>query len=102
MWRLAQALSGKKIRKDVEFWVYTSKFFAETVERMGLSQMIENCGAKISASTCAVISPIKTWDFDVVMTNSAKFANVIPSEHEINVRYAPLDEIVKYATGGEN
>jgi predicted aconitase len=99
---VAHKLDGKKIRKDVEFWIYTSKSFAEMAERMGLLQLIENCGAKITTSTCAVISPIRTWGFDVMMTNSAKFANVVPSEHKIGVQYASLDKIVKYATEGDS
>ncbi len=98
---LTHMVKGKRVKRNVEFWVYTSKHVAAYIREMGVLQTIEASGIRVLTSTCAVISPIKEWGFKVMMTNSAKFANVIPSEHKIDVYYAPLKDLIEYATKGE-
>ena len=97
--KLTKLLSGKKIRKDIHFWVYTSSYVADLARRMRLIGIIEKCGAKIT-TTCAVISPITRWGFKTVLTNSAKFANVIPSEHQLGIQYASLERCIEVAASG--
>jgi predicted aconitase len=97
MTKLAKIIEGRRIREDVQFWVYTSKIVENIAREMGIANIIEDSGTKISTCTCAVISPLEAWGFETMMTNSAKFANVIPSEHGLDVYYAPLEECVQYA-----
>ncbi|MFB0522630.1 MAG: aconitase X catalytic domain-containing protein [Candidatus Bathyarchaeia archaeon] len=92
---LARLVRGKKVKSGVEFWLYTSESICNTAERMGLIPVLESAGINVLCSTCAVVCPIRNWGFNVMMTNSAKFANVVPSEHGIDIAYAPLEKIVE-------
>ncbi len=89
-----------KVREGIEFWVYTSEYVWEVMKRMGIIDKMEKKGIKVLRTTCAVICPLKAWNFKVMMTNSAKYANVIPSEHGIDVYYTSLDNIIRYAFEG--
>ena len=98
--KLALLLKGKKVHRNTEFWIYVSKWVAELSRRMGFSSLIEAAGARILTQTCLVICPITTWGFDVIMTDSAKYANVLPSEHKVDVIYASIENCVKAAIAG--
>jgi len=41
---------------------------------------------------------LKKLGFNVVMTNSAKLAEIVSSEGEIKLRYAPTDRIIAEVT----
>ena len=67
--------------------------------RTGIASAIESSGARITHSTDAEISPLRQLGFNVVMTNSAKLAEIVSSEGEIKIRYAPQRQIVEEVTG---
>jgi len=56
---------------------------------------IEAAGARVSHSTDAEISPLRKLGFNVVMTNSAKLAEIVSSEGEIRIRYASQKQIIE-------
>ena len=95
---LAKALEGRRLKGGVKMYAYTSSQAYDMAERTGISDAIEASGARISHSTDAEISPLKTLGFKVVMTNSAKLAEIVSSEGEIKIRYAPMDKIVGEVT----
>ncbi|MDG6910270.1 MAG: hypothetical protein JRN08_07870, partial [Nitrososphaerota archaeon] len=59
---------------------------------------IEASGARVTQSTDAEISPLKRLGFEVVMTNSAKLAEIVSSEGEIRMRYATQKAIIEEVT----
>jgi predicted aconitase len=95
---LARMLEGRKLRKGVKMFVYTSSQAFDMAERTGISGTIEQSGARISHSTDAEISPLKALGFHVVMTNSAKMAEIVSSEGEIKMRYASQKQIIDEVT----
>lgn len=97
--QLAKLLEGKKLKKGVKMYVYTSGQAFEMAERTGITEAIEASGARLTHSTDAEISPLKKLGFNVVMTNSAKLAEIVSSEGEISMRYAPQREIIEEVTG---
>lgn len=101
MRKLALLLQNKKIHRSVEFWIYTSKQVESLARQTCYADVIESSGAKISTQTCAVVSPINVWGFESVMTNAAKFANVLPSEHKVKVIYGKIEECVEAAVRGK-
>ena len=95
---LARVLEGRRLRKGVRLYAYTSSQAYDMAERSGISETIEQAGARISHSTDAEISPLKVLGFNTVLTNSAKLAEIVSSEGEIKVGYASGTEIVEKVT----
>jgi len=98
---LKNLLKDKKIKKDVKFWIYTSQSVYSTAREMGIVQEIEKTGAEFQVQTCPVISPLYFYGFKGMMTNSAKNANVVPTEHNINVIYRNIFNCISFATKRE-
>lgn len=96
--QLAKMLEGRKLKAGVEMYAYTSSQAYDMAERTGISAAIEGAGARISQSTDAEISPLKKLGFNVVMTNSAKLAEIVSSEGEIRIRYASQRQIIEEVT----
>ncbi|HUH82634.1 MAG TPA: aconitase X catalytic domain-containing protein [Nitrososphaerales archaeon] len=95
---LARLLEGRKLRNGVKMYAYTSAQAFDMAERTGIASAIEAAGARITHSTDAEISPLKKLGFNVVMTNSAKLAEIVSSEGEIRIRYAPQKAIIEEVT----
>jgi len=95
---LAKMLEGRKLKGGVKMYVYTSSQAYDMAGRTGIRATIEQSGARISHSTDAEISPLKRLGFNVVMTNSAKMAEIVSSEGEIKMRYAPQKKIIDEVT----
>ena len=95
---LARLLEGRKLKGGVKLYAYTSSQAYDMAERTGISKVIERTGARITQSTDAEISPLKSMGFSTVMTNSAKLAEIVSSEGEIKVRYARQKDIIDEVT----
>ncbi|MDG6985329.1 MAG: aconitase X catalytic domain-containing protein [Nitrososphaerota archaeon] len=97
--QLAKELEGRKLKRGVKMYVYTSGQAYEMAERTGIAETIEATGARLTHSTDAEISPLKQLGFRVVMTNSAKLAEIVSSEGEIKMRFASQKSIIEEVTG---
>ncbi|MDG7011168.1 MAG: aconitase X catalytic domain-containing protein [Nitrososphaerota archaeon] len=96
---LSNQLEGRRVKKGVRMYLYTSGQAYEMAERTGIAGAIEASGARLTHSTDAEISPLKQLGFRVVMTNSAKLAEIVSSEGEIKMRYASQEAIIEEVTG---
>jgi phosphomecalonate degydratase large subunit len=96
---LAKMLQGKKLKHGVKMYAYTSSQAFDMADRTGILEGIESAGARVSHSTDAEISPLKMLGFDIVMTNSAKLAEIVSSEGEIRIKYASQKKIIEEVTG---
>ena len=96
---LSKLLEGRRLKNGVKMYVYTSGQAYEMAERTEIAESIEASGARLTHSTDAEISPLKRLGFNVVMTNSAKLAEIVSSEGEIKIRYASQKAIVEETTG---
>jgi len=95
---LAKQLEGRKLKNGIKMYAYTSAQAFDMAERTGITSTIESAGARITHSTDAEISPLKQLGFSVVMTNSAKLAEIVSSEGEVKMRYAPQKAIIEEVT----
>jgi predicted aconitase len=95
---LAKLLRGRRLKRGVRMYAYASSQAYEMAAKSGIKSDIEAAGARLSHSTDAEISPLKMLGFNVVITNSAKLAEIVSSEGEIKMRYAPLKQIVEEVT----
>jgi hypothetical protein len=95
---LARLLEGRRLRRGIRMYAYTSSQAYDMAERTGISKTIEQAGARISHSTDAEISPLRALGVNTVLTNSAKLAEIVSSEGEIKVGYASQKEIIGRVT----
>lgn len=99
--KVADLLADRHIRDGVQFWIYTTKANMILAERMGYKQKLENCGVKLTLETCMLISPVETWGFKTIMTDSAKCAYYAPMQCKTNVIFGSVEECVEAAVRGE-
>jgi len=95
---LAGRMQGRRVKEKMHFWVYMAEETYRHGKGLGLIQPLEKAGVWFSTGTCATISPVKVWGFSHVMTNSAKCALVVPSEHDVAISYRDTDECILAAT----
>jgi predicted aconitase len=95
---LAKKMEGRKLREGVKMYVYTSSMAYDIATRSGIRSELEAAGARLSHTTDAEISPLKMLGFNVVMTNSAKLAEIVSSEGEVKMRYASVSDILGETT----
>lgn len=91
-------MQGKKVISGVHFWIYLTEEVYNHGKTLGLVDPLEKAGIWFSTKTCATISPVKVWGFSHVMTNSAKCALVVPSEHDVTITYRDTDGCILAAT----
>ncbi len=94
MVQLAGLLRGRRLKPGRELWVYTSPTVAELAQGMGCVAEITAAGARIMDGNCLIISPLGKTPVKTMITDSAKAAYYLPSEHEVKMIYAETAELV--------
>jgi predicted aconitase len=92
---IANILRGRKVRKDLEMWVCTSRHVEGKTRNY--VDTIERAGARVLCDTCVLVSWIKDLGFSTVMTNSAKTAFYAPTLNDAEARLAPLKQCIQTA-----
>lgn len=77
---LALLLGGKRVKPGIKFWIFISMETYNLAKRLGYSKAIEDAGAEFVLQDCIMFFHIKEWGWKTAMTNSAKSANILPSE----------------------
>lgn len=98
--KVAELLEGKKINKNVQFWIYTYKNVELLADRLGYKRIIEKAGAKITSDTCMIVSPTELWHFKTIMTDSGKCAYYSPTQVQSQVIFGSIEECVNCAVKG--
>jgi predicted aconitase len=93
--KVAHALEGKKVHKDIELWVCTSKQVKERAENY--VDIIERAGGHVLCDTCVLVSWVKDLGMRTLLTNSAKTAFYAPNLNEVETRLVPLKQCVEIA-----
>ena len=91
--KVAQALEGRKVRKNAELWICTSRYVKERVKNY--VGVIERAGGHVLCDTCVLVTWIKDLGADTLMTNSAKTAFYAPTLNEVDVTLKPLNKCLK-------
>ena len=97
---LNRLVAGRKVAANTEFWVYTTKQVRDLAERMGYYRALAEVGVKIATETCMLISPIETWGFKTLMTDSGKCAYYAPMQCGTDVIFGSTEECVEAAISG--
>ncbi|MEM2937444.1 MAG: aconitase X catalytic domain-containing protein [Candidatus Bathyarchaeia archaeon] len=93
--QIADHIGCRKIKKDTELWICTSRFVKEKAAEY--VQKIEKSGARVLTDTCAVVTWTEKLGIKTIMTNSAKTAHYAPTLNRANAILAPLKECLKTA-----
>ncbi|MDH4266303.1 MAG: aconitase X catalytic domain-containing protein [Deltaproteobacteria bacterium] len=96
--KVAELLKGKKVKKEITFWIHTSRETWEMARTTGHKAMIDHAGAKLIPQSCVIIAPFHDRGFKVAMTDSAKYAYYMPSEFDIGIIFGSVEESVQAAT----
>lgn len=98
--KIASLLKGKKIKKEVRFWIFTSRHILDLIKSDPIYYILETAGIKIFADTCMVVAPIEELGIKRVWTNGSKAAWYIPkfAEKKISVEVKSIREIIKGVT----
>lgn len=99
--QLSQLLDGRKIASGVEFWVQTNRIVYHWLEETGLLESLNFSGVKVTTDSCITAWPLYNWGFQLMATNSAKYAHYVPDRTGIQVVFGNLRECVEAAIKGE-
>jgi len=98
---LQKHMGSRKIKRGIEFWVFTSRRVYEQLQKLNLLDGIEQSGIKVFTDGCALQYPKDSWDFTCAMSDSAKYANYCFSQTGLNVIFAGARDCVETAVSGE-
>jgi predicted aconitase len=99
LFNIGRLLEGRHVRAGIRLWVYTPAHFARLAAKTVMYRGLVGSGARLITTSCAEVQPLKDLDVHCLMTNSAKFAHLIPGHLCVEIRYASLKECVRVATG---
>jgi predicted aconitase len=94
----ASLLEGRRVRSNVQVWLFTSRAARMLAQRKGYVKVIEAAGGKVLSDTCALHLPLHGWNFQTIATDSAKMAHYAPAIIGADVVFADTAECLNYAT----
>ncbi len=94
-------LNGRKVHPDTAFWIYANSYALRLAEKMGIRHELEKSGVVFRAETCMIISPVRDWGFQTMMTDSGKCSYYGPAECGTEMIFASVEECVESAVSGE-
>jgi hypothetical protein len=92
---VAQAIKGKKVKKETKLWVCTSHHVERDAKES--VEAIRKAGGSVLCDTCAIVTWTNNLGVDTIMTNSAKTAYYAPTFNEANVTLATLKKCIAEA-----
>jgi predicted aconitase len=96
---LAVLFQGRKVKEGVKFCLFISSDVAQQAREMGYMEVLEAAGVDVFEGDCIVFCPLKLWGWKNVATDSAKYANILPSDPTyVDVLYVDTKECVEIAT----
>ncbi len=96
--QVAQLTEGRKMKRDVRFWVCTSRQVKSLAEERRLITRLEAKGVEVYCDTCIIVTWLKEAGIDSIITNSGKAAYYAPQLCNVEVVFDKLSEIVRKVT----
>ncbi len=86
-------IKNKSLKKDVDFWIFSSKTELEKDQSRSLIEKLEDKGIKIFTDTCMVVSPVVRERYKNIITNSTKAAFYLTRKGDNRVNLQSLEKI---------
>jgi predicted aconitase len=96
---IAELLKGKKIAKNTEFWVATSRSAKQLADKRGYTEIIEQAGGKFACDTCMAVAPLK-GRFKALATTSAKGC-FYSRQNNMKTKMGSIEECIEAAVTGK-
>jgi predicted aconitase len=77
---IADLLKGKRVKPGIQFWIFLSADVLALARDFGYAQVIEASGAELVERSCVLFFDISKWGWKTILTNSAKYANLLTSD----------------------
>jgi len=97
--KVAELVKGKKVAKDTEFWVATSRSVKQLADKSGFTRVIEAAGGKFACDTCMAVAPLK-GRFRSLATTSAKGC-FYSRQNLMKTKMGSIEECVQAAVTGK-
>jgi cis-L-3-hydroxyproline dehydratase len=98
--QIASIVAGRRAAEGVEVFVTTSRAVRDVLERTGDLERLTRFGAKVTADTCIVVSPLVRPTARLLMTNSGKYAHYAPGLLRLGAVFGSTEECVTSAVAG--
>lgn len=98
--RVAKLINGKKVHKDVTFWVHTNVAIKHLARQLGYAQIIEEAGGLVTQDLCTILGTPESKGFHSLATDSAKMAFYAPGSNSFDVWYGSVEQCVNAAVKG--
>lgn len=98
--RLAPLLEGKRVHRDVQFLVTSSRAMTLLAQKEGLLQRLKIFGGRVTVDTCILATPMLPPEIKTLMTNSAKYAYYAPGLLGTQVTFGSMEDCVRSAVEG--
>lgn len=96
--QVARLMESRKMKRDVRFWVCTSRQVKSLAEKRGLITRLEAKGVEVYCDTCIIVTWLKEAGIDSIITNSGKAAYYAPQLCNVEVVFDKLGQIVRKVT----
>jgi predicted aconitase len=96
---IADLIKGKKVKKDTELWVATSRTAKQLADKRGYTAVIEAAGGKFACDTCMAVAPLK-GRFKALATTSAKGC-FYSRQNLMKTKMGSMKECVEAAVSGK-
>jgi predicted aconitase len=100
MRELAELMQGKKVHKDVTFWIHTNIAIKYLAKQLGYVQVIEAAGGIVTQDLCTILSTPESLGFKTLATNSGKMAFYAPGSNNMKVWYGSIRQCIRTAVEG--
>ncbi len=97
---VAMLLRGKKVHKDVTFWIHTNVAIKGLATQLGYRKIIEDAGAVLTQDLCTVLSIPEALGFKTLATSSPKMAFYAPGGNNLMTWYGSDKQCVDAAVRG--
>ncbi|MHA1298217.1 MAG: aconitase X [Candidatus Helarchaeota archaeon] len=99
--KVALLLNGKKVKDDVELWIFTPSALRDLSISLGFGKMIENAGGKLMCDTCPAITRSKPVNIDVMACDSPKQIHYYTAEFpKLKTWFGTVEECIDAAITG--
>jgi len=95
--KVAFLIKGKRVKKNVKLWIFTSRLARIIANDMGIVNLIEKTGGKVIADACPLYFPVERWGFKTLMTDSAKMAYYAPGLLKMDVIFKNTKDCLRAA-----
>lgn len=97
---VAELINGRKVHKDVTFWVHTNVAIKHMARQLGYTEIIEKAGGLVTQDLCTVLGIPECKGFRTLATNSAKMAFYAPGSNSLGAWYGSIEQCVDAAVNG--